>query len=186
MDIGSIGKATRPSRRKTILDALWEGLADGTIEVVASDHVPRKRATKEKNAVARVAGIPRHGDDLPVLLVRGIPQGAHDALAICELLTSRRRASSTRTAKGTSCPGTTATWRSWTRARTNRQCSRARLLFRLQPLRRLEVARVARSDDSTRRNGDGRRRHRRSARAGRYLRRTPQNRKPARAATTAQ
>jgi len=47
MDLGGMGKANPPFRSPDDVAAMWEGLADGTIDVVASDHVPRKRVTKE-------------------------------------------------------------------------------------------------------------------------------------------
>jgi dihydropyrimidinase len=51
-------RRTRRSARKDDVDAMWEGLADGTIDVVASDHVPRKRATKEKPLWQASQGFP--------------------------------------------------------------------------------------------------------------------------------
>ena len=46
---GSVGKANPPFRTADDVQAMWEGVADGSIDVMASDHVPRKKATKEKN-----------------------------------------------------------------------------------------------------------------------------------------
>jgi dihydropyrimidinase len=45
--LGGIGKANPPFRSPDDVAAMWEGLADGSIDVVASDHVPRKRSTKD-------------------------------------------------------------------------------------------------------------------------------------------
>src|SRR5690606_18365034 len=47
-DLEGMGKANPPFRSADDVAAMWEGLADGTIDIVASDHCPRKRATKEK------------------------------------------------------------------------------------------------------------------------------------------
>jgi Dihydroorotase and related cyclic amidohydrolases len=71
MDLGGMGKANPPFRSKAERDALWEGLFDGTIDVVASDHCPRKRATKEKSLWLASQGFPGTATILPVLLHEG-------------------------------------------------------------------------------------------------------------------
>ncbi len=70
-DLGSIGKANPPLRTQDDIDALWAGIADGAIDVVASDHVPRKRATKEKGIWQASQGFPGTAMILPVLLSEG-------------------------------------------------------------------------------------------------------------------
>ncbi|HZP88720.1 MAG TPA: dihydroorotase family protein [Burkholderiales bacterium] len=88
-DIGPIGKANPPFHTSDDRDALWEGLADGTIDVVASDHVPRKRATKEKSLWLASQGFPGTATILPVLLSEGYHKGRLSLPRIAELLTSR-------------------------------------------------------------------------------------------------
>jgi dihydropyrimidinase len=88
-DIGAIGKANPPFHTSDDRDALWEGLADGTIDVVASDHVPRKRATKEKNLWLASQGFPGTATILPVLLSEGYHKGRLTLPRIAEVLTSR-------------------------------------------------------------------------------------------------
>jgi dihydropyrimidinase len=85
-DIGGIGKANPPFRTADDVDALWEGLADGSIDVVASDHVPRKRATKEKPIWQASQGFPGTATILPVLLDQGYHQGRLSLTRIAELL----------------------------------------------------------------------------------------------------
>lgn len=87
-DIGPIGKANPPFHTADDRDALWEGLADGTIDVVASDHVPRKRATKEKNLWQASQGFPGTATILPVLLSEGFHKGRLTLPRIATLLTS--------------------------------------------------------------------------------------------------
>jgi dihydropyrimidinase len=87
-DIGSLGKANPPFRTADDVEALWEGLADGTIDVVASDHVPRKRATKEKGIWLASQGFPGTATILPVLLDQGYHKGRLTLQRVCELLTS--------------------------------------------------------------------------------------------------
>ncbi len=85
-DIGSIGKANPPFRTADDVEALWEGLADGSIDIVASDHVPRKRATKEKPIWQASQGFPGTATILPVLLDRGYHEGRLTLARIAELL----------------------------------------------------------------------------------------------------
>lgn len=87
-DIGSIGKANPPFRCADDVAALWEGLADGSIDVVASDHVPRKRATKEKPLWQASQGFPGTATILPVLLDKGYHEQRLSLRRIAQLLTS--------------------------------------------------------------------------------------------------
>ena len=88
-DIGPVGKANPPFHSSDDRDALWEGLADGSIDVVASDHVPRKRATKEKDLWLASQGFPGTATILPVLLSEGYHKGRLSLTRVAELLTSR-------------------------------------------------------------------------------------------------
>lgn len=88
-DIGSIGKANPPFRSADDVAAMWEGLADGSIDLVASDHVPRKRATKEKPIWSASQGFPGTATILPVLLDKGYRQGRLSLQRIAQLLTSK-------------------------------------------------------------------------------------------------
>jgi dihydropyrimidinase len=86
MDLGGLGKANPPFRSKDEQDALWEGLFDGSIDVVASDHVPRKRATKEKSFPLASQGFPGTATILPVLLHEGYHKRGLPLQRICELV----------------------------------------------------------------------------------------------------
>ncbi len=88
-DIGSIGKANPPFRSADDVAAMWEGLADGAIDLVASDHVPRKRATKEKPIWSASQGFPGTATILPVLLDTGYHRGRLSLQRIAQLLTSK-------------------------------------------------------------------------------------------------
>jgi len=87
-DLGPLGKANPPFRSKDDVASMWEGLADGSIDVVASDHVPRKRATKEKSLWLASQGFPGTATILPVLLSEGYHKGRLALPRIAELLTS--------------------------------------------------------------------------------------------------
>jgi dihydropyrimidinase len=70
-DLGPIAKANPPLRSSDDRDALWEAIADGTVQVVGSDHSARRRATKEKNMWLAAQGFPGIAVILPVLLSEG-------------------------------------------------------------------------------------------------------------------
>jgi dihydropyrimidinase len=88
MDLGGMGKANPPFRSKQEQDALWEGLFDGSIDVVASDHCPRKRATKDKPLMLASQGFPGTATILPVLLHEGYHRRGLPLRRICELVSS--------------------------------------------------------------------------------------------------
>ena len=87
-DAGSIGKANPPFRSQDDVDAMWEGLADGSIDVVASDHVPRKRATKEKGIWQASQGFPGTATILPVLMSEGYHKQRLSLQRIAQVLAS--------------------------------------------------------------------------------------------------
>jgi dihydropyrimidinase len=86
-NLGSLGKANPPFRSADDVAAMWEGLQDGTIHVVASDHVPRKKATKEKPFWLASQGFPGTATILPVLLSEGYHKGRLSLQRIAQLLT---------------------------------------------------------------------------------------------------
>ena len=87
-ELAGMGKANPPLRSKDDLEALWEALADGTVDVVASDHVPRKKATKDKPLWLASQGFPGTATILPVLLSEGYHKRKLPLRRICQLLTS--------------------------------------------------------------------------------------------------
>ncbi len=86
-DIGPLGKANPPFRSQDDVVAMWEGLADGSIDVVASDHVPRKRATKDKGIWQASQGFPGTATILPVLMSEGYHKNRLSLQRIAEVLT---------------------------------------------------------------------------------------------------
>ncbi|HRY30394.1 MAG TPA: dihydroorotase [Elusimicrobiota bacterium] len=54
---GTNAKINPPLRTKDDREALWEGLADGTIDAIASDHAPHIRSAKEQEFAAAPFGI---------------------------------------------------------------------------------------------------------------------------------
>ncbi|CCN19889.1 dihydroorotase [Bordetella bronchiseptica] len=68
---GAYAKVNPPVRSAADIDAMWEGVCDGAITTIGSDHVPRKRATKDKDIWAASNGFPGTGMILPILLHEG-------------------------------------------------------------------------------------------------------------------
>ncbi|NYT25869.1 amidohydrolase family protein [Alcaligenaceae bacterium] len=69
---GTYAKVNPPVRSRRDIDAMWEGLLDGAITTIGSDHVPRKRATKDKDIWSASNGFPGTGMILPILLHEGL------------------------------------------------------------------------------------------------------------------
>ena len=84
--LGGIGKANPPFRSKDDQEALWEALFDGTIDIVASDHSARRRATKDKPLWLAAQGFPGIAAILPVLLSEGYHKRKLPLQRICQLL----------------------------------------------------------------------------------------------------
>jgi dihydropyrimidinase len=70
-EIGDLGKVNPPLRYDKDREALWEGLADGSIQVVGSDHVPRTSKHKQGGIWKASAGFPGLATLLPVMLSEG-------------------------------------------------------------------------------------------------------------------
>lgn len=69
--IGAIGKVNPPLRSQSDVDALWEGIRQGDITTVGSDHVARKRVTKGPDIWQASAGFPGLAQIFPVLIEEG-------------------------------------------------------------------------------------------------------------------
>jgi len=77
---GSMGKVNPPLREQADCDALWEAVADGRVDTVATDHVHRYKTAKETDIWKASPGFPGMETLLPVMLSeghhkRGIPLG---------------------------------------------------------------------------------------------------------------
>ncbi|MEV0071261.1 amidohydrolase family protein [Amycolatopsis sp. NPDC050768] len=69
--LGSRGKVNPPLRTRDDREALWEAVADGRVDVIGSDHVPRHFSAKDKDLWSASAGFPGTGTLLPLLLSEG-------------------------------------------------------------------------------------------------------------------
>ncbi len=67
----TLGKINPPLRHPADVEALWTGLADGTVDTVGSDHAARRKEKKTGTIWSSAAGFPGTGAILPVLLSEG-------------------------------------------------------------------------------------------------------------------
>jgi dihydropyrimidinase len=70
-ELGAIAKVNPPLRTAADREALWQAIADGEIDVIGSDHVPRHRSAKSDDIWKASAGFPGLETLLPVLLSEG-------------------------------------------------------------------------------------------------------------------
>jgi dihydropyrimidinase len=68
----TLGKINPPLRHAADVEALWTGLADGSVDTVGSDHAARRKERKTGTIWTSAAGFPGTGAILPVLLSEGV------------------------------------------------------------------------------------------------------------------
>jgi len=71
-DCGTYGKVNPPLRAPSDVEALWRGVADGSVDTLGSDHNARHRTHKEKDIWTATAGFPGTGVLFPVSLSEGL------------------------------------------------------------------------------------------------------------------
>ena len=79
-EVGILGKVNPPLRGRSDVEAMWAGVADGTVDTIGSDHVGRRRDKKVGSIWTASAGFPGMPTVLPVMIsegyhTRGIPLG---------------------------------------------------------------------------------------------------------------
>ena len=85
-DRGVMGKVNPPLRSAEHVEALWERLVDGTIDVVGSDHCPFTKEVKGTDLWSARAGITGGSAMiLPVLLTEGVRRGRLGIQRVVEL-----------------------------------------------------------------------------------------------------
>jgi dihydropyrimidinase len=85
-DRGVMGKVNPPLRSAEHVEALWQRLLDGTVDVLGSDHCPYTRAAKGTELWSARAGITGGSAMiLPVLLTEGVRRGRLSLERVVEL-----------------------------------------------------------------------------------------------------
>lgn len=87
-DCGTYGKVNPPLRPSSDLEALWQGVADGSVDTVGSDHNARHRSFKEKDIWSASAGFPGVGVLFPLTLSEGLARGI-DLARIVDITSTR-------------------------------------------------------------------------------------------------
>ena len=81
--LGGYGRVRPPLRSRADVEALWEAVADGTVDIVESDHAPHSRA--EKESAEPPYGLPGLETTLP-LMVLAMREGRISEARLIELL----------------------------------------------------------------------------------------------------
>lgn len=109
-DCGTLAKVNPPVRETEDVDALWEGLRNGDIHAVGSDHVPRrlerKRASGDLASVE--AGFPGLETSLPLLITEGMRRNVSLQRLVDAWSTTPARIFGLYPRKGTIMPGSDA------------------------------------------------------------------------------
>ncbi len=99
------GKVNPPLRHSADVEALWGGIADGTINVVGSDHVPRRMDSKIGGIWKASAGFPGVATLLPVFLTEGVRRGLPLVKLVEKISSGPAEIFGLAPAKGTLLPG---------------------------------------------------------------------------------
>jgi dihydropyrimidinase len=84
--IGNIGKVNPPLRSQADLEYLWASVETGVLDVISTDHVPRKFETKKGNIWECSAGFPGTATLLSILLSEGYHKRGLSLPRIAEVL----------------------------------------------------------------------------------------------------
>lgn len=90
--LGPYLKMTPPLRTRDDVISLWKGLADGTIDMVVTDHAPGTREEKEvgwKDIWKAWGGIPGVETLLPIMLSEGVNKGRITPMKLVEVMCQR-------------------------------------------------------------------------------------------------
>ncbi len=66
--LGSYAQQNPPIREKRHLDRIWQGLLDGTVDVIGSDHAPHSREEKDRPYPSSPSGVPGVQTLVPLML----------------------------------------------------------------------------------------------------------------------
>ncbi|MXR40170.1 dihydroorotase [Halobaculum sp. WSA2] len=84
-DLGTFGRMNPPLRSEERRKAVFERVADGTVDIVATDHAPHTRAEKDASVRDAPSGVPGVETMLPLLL-REVREGTLDLERVRDLV----------------------------------------------------------------------------------------------------
>ncbi|WP_435344518.1 dihydroorotase [Haloarchaeobius sp. HRN-SO-5] len=84
-DLGTFGRMNPPLRSEERREAVFERVADGTVDIVATDHAPHTRAEKEASIRDAPSGVPGVETMVPLLLAE-VAAGRLDAERVRDLV----------------------------------------------------------------------------------------------------
>ncbi|MBF6619243.1 MAG: amidohydrolase family protein [Patulibacter sp.] len=87
--VGAYGKVNPPLRPRSDVEALWEAIADGTIDTIGSDHVPRHGKHKQGGIAKASPGFPGLQSLLPLVLTEGHLKRGISLERIVDLVSTR-------------------------------------------------------------------------------------------------
>ena len=87
-ELGTYAQMNPPIRSKEHQDALWEGLLNGTVDVLGSDHAPHTKEEKDKGYPASPSGMPGVQTIFPVMM-NHVTEGKLTIERLLELLCER-------------------------------------------------------------------------------------------------
>jgi dihydropyrimidinase len=85
-DIGNLAKVNPPVRQQADLDRIWQGVLDGEIATIGTDHCAMPRARKAGDIWSAAAGFPGMATMLPVMLTEGYRKRGLSLQRIAQLL----------------------------------------------------------------------------------------------------
>jgi dihydropyrimidinase len=88
-EIGAYGKVNPPLRPHSDVEALWAAIADGTIDTIGSDHVPRDGKFKDGGIAKASPGFPGLQALLPLVLTEGHLKRGISLERIVDLVSTR-------------------------------------------------------------------------------------------------
>jgi len=106
--VGSLAKINPPVRSSDDVEALWQGLIDGSVDTVGTDHCAVPREKKEADIWSAAAGFPGMATTLPVLLSEGHHRRGMTLQRIAQVLSGNAASIFGMAQKGTLRPGADA------------------------------------------------------------------------------
>ena len=106
--LGPVGKVNPPLRDPADRDALWQGIRDGHVDTIGTDHIHRPLASKDGGIWAAQPGFPGLDTFLPALLTEGRARGVPLARLVDMVTRAPARAMGLAPHKGTIHPGADA------------------------------------------------------------------------------